>query len=271
MERRNYTVQDAQEFQKASEQLRENGFDDWSEEGIKRNADLMDEYFQQNRTIPVTVANIYKAVEARKQDFAWLSLPEAKYYKTASENPAAATFKSWFANQKTLISTGDQGFQNAVNILEEIGNGRDINLKTIQDAIMRIETPSTKFSTRKRPPLHYVPTSRPADPRQHQSDGEGFLGKTNEPRWKRVQREREEREAAERAKQPGAAALTASAVAEAKHKAASIKGGTHAETEEIGRVFVTAGTEIDWPATLQARLTLQKSFNRAQEVRRFVR
>jgi hypothetical protein len=273
MERRIYTEADAREFDNASAQLRQNGFDDWSAEGIKRNADLMDEYFQQNR-VPVTIANIYRAVEARKQDFAWISLAEARYNIIAAENPVAATaFKSWFDSQKTVINTGDEGFQNAVNILEEIGKGRNVDSKTIQDAIARIEAPASKFSTRIRPPLHYVPVSRPVDPRQHQDDGTGFLGKNvNETRWQRLSRERSEREAAE-AKSAGAIASAQSAAAlETKRQADELRGNTHAESEQIGRVFVTtAGTEIDWPATLQARLALQKSFQKHREVSRFTR
>lgn len=53
-QRREYTAQDSQEIERASVELRENGFDDWSEEGVRINAALVDEYFQQNPTVPVT-------------------------------------------------------------------------------------------------------------------------------------------------------------------------------------------------------------------------
>ena len=69
----------------------------------------------------------------------------------------------------------------------------------------------------------------------------------------------------------GTAAASAAAIREAKEKAEQLRGNTHAESEQIGGVYVTAGTEIDWPVTLQARLKLQQTFNRAQEVRRFIR
>jgi hypothetical protein len=120
--------------------------------------------------------------------------------------------------------------------------------------------------------LHFLPERSKQDPRQHHDDGTGFLGKhVNEPRWKRLQREREEREAAERAKQSGTAASVT--VREAQRRAEELRGNTHSETEQLKRLFVTIpGTsEIDWPSTEAARLNLQKSLNRAQEVRRFIR
>jgi hypothetical protein len=111
------------------------------------------------------------------------------------------------------------------------------------------------------------------DPRQHQSDGTGFLGKNlNEPQWKRVQREREEREAAE--SKSGAPASAQSATArEAQRRAEELRGNTHSETEQLKKLFVTIpGTsEIDWPTTEAARLNLQMSLNKAQAVRRFIR
>lgn len=112
------------------------------------------------------------------------------------------------------------------------------------------------------------------DQRQHQDDGTGFLGKeVNEPRWKRIQREREEREAKEAANQRSGASVQSVTVREAQRRAAELRGNTHSETEQLMKLFVTMpGTsEIDWPSTEVARLNLQKSLNKAQAVRRFIR
>jgi hypothetical protein len=116
-----------------------------------------------------------------------------------------------------------------------------------------------------------MPKAAP-DPRQHKDDGTGFLGDrpVNEPRWKRVQREREERE-----KRDGINRSEASShsimISEAKRKAEELRGATHSESDQLLRIFVTSGTEIDWAATLQARLQMQKQFNKHREVSRFIR
>jgi hypothetical protein len=268
MERRTYSSQELEQVNKAEQMLHAKGLD----EGSERIADLLDGYFQTNRAVPVTVEAIVKLVEAQP-GLKWLSPAELEYRRIAAVNPAAAEqLADWLAKQGgrpgALIHTGDQGFQNSANILAEL-RGREINAKTILEAIGRIGAPSSRFDTRKRPPLHYLPTPRPVDPRQHRDDGNDGGRKTNEPYWKRVQREREEREAAE-----AKSGVTASTVVrEAQRTAEELRGNTHSESEQLHRLFVTtSGTsEIDWVQTLAARLNLQKSLNKAQEVRRFIR
>src|SRR5712691_6123045 len=89
-ERRNYTAQEAEQFTKADEQLRKNGLDSWTTEGTQTNADLIDQFFQANPTVPVTVTNIYRAVEERKSEFVWLSSAAAEWYQTAQNNSELA-------------------------------------------------------------------------------------------------------------------------------------------------------------------------------------
>jgi hypothetical protein len=274
MERRIYTVQDAGEFEKASEQLRQNGFDDWTTEGIKRNADLMDEYFQQNRAIPVTVANIYKAVEARKQNFAWVSLAQAKYNLVAvQETDRANALANWLATQGKpgqLISTGDQAFEN-LTLLLTVLRGYEISPARIRDAEDRIaHQPGKK--------LHYVQAPRrtePISPAAKADDGTPFLGDTaerlNEPAWVKRSRERAEREAKEAANQPSSTSLREVAIREARRKAEELRGATHSESNQLQKIFVTQGTEIDWVQTLAARQQMAAQFAKAQAVRRFVR
>jgi hypothetical protein len=262
----------------AEKGLREAGLDvDF--EYAEKNANLILNHFEQNPRIPVTVESIYKFIEQRKNDFVWRTPAQRDYDKVAAENPAAAQqVAEWLVQHGgrpgALIHTGDQGFQNSWNILEEI-RGREINDQTIREAIGRIEAPVSKFATRKRPALHRVPTPRPVDPRQHQDDGTGFLGKNvNEPNWKRVQREREEREAAE-AKSGAAASVAASAAAvrEAKRQAEELRGAHHSDDAQLQSIFVMVpGThDVDWVATLRSRLALQKSLQKHRETARFIR
>jgi hypothetical protein len=66
---------------------------------------------------------------------------------------------------------------------------------------------------------------------------------------------------------------TSSVQAAAQVEAESLKGNTHSETEQLGRVFVTLpGTsEIDWIQTLDSRQAFQRRLNNQQAVRRFIR
>jgi len=267
--RREYTAKDVEQINEAELHLRARGLD----EENQRIVDLIDQHFQANLTVAVTAVNVIKLVEAQP-GLKWLSPAELDYRRIAAENPAAAEkLADWFATQGhpgTLVNTGDLYFQNASNLLQEL-RGRDVNSATIDGAIGRIGASTSKFSTRKRPPLHFVYQSRPQDPRQHQADGTGFLGTNlNEPHWKRVQREREARDAAN---QQSGVSVQSVVVREAQQKAEQLRGNTHSESEQLARLFVTTpGTsEIDWPNTLAARLNLQKSLNKAQEVRRFIR
>src|SRR5258708_29887930 len=74
-ETREYTAQELQAFGAAGKQLSENGFDVWTD-GKEHNMALLNEYFQTNGNVPVTAANIFKAVEARKTEFRWVSPSE---------------------------------------------------------------------------------------------------------------------------------------------------------------------------------------------------
>jgi hypothetical protein len=262
MERRNYSSQEIEQVNKAEEILRAKGLD----EGNERIVDLLDGYFQANRAVPATVQAIVKLIEAQP-GLKWLSAAELEYRRIAAENPAAAQqLADWLAKQGkpgTLVNTGEQFFVNMSLLLIEL-RGRPVDSQRIHEAMGRIS-----FKPGRQ--LHFLPETRKQDPRQHQDDGTGFLGKhVNEPRWKRIQREREEREAREAASQRSASSQSV-AVREAKEKSESLRGSTHSETEQLQKMFVTSGTEIDWQATLASRLQMQKTFDRQREVRRFIR
>jgi len=268
--KKEYTAQDIEQVNRAEEQLRAKGLD----EGTERIVDLLDRYFQANQAVPVTAAAIVKLVEAQP-GLKWLSAAELEYRRIAAENPAAAQqIWDWMAKQGkpgTLVNQqGDQFFQNMSLLLLTL-RGYDINPKTIQDAENRIANkPGSK--------LHYVQAPRremgTITEAAKNDDGVPFLGRNlNEPEWVKRSRARSERDAKEAANQPSSTSLRAIAAREAQSKAEELRGNTHAETEQLQRVFVNhSGTsEIDWSQTLSARQSLQQSFNRAQQVRRFVR
>jgi arsenate reductase-like glutaredoxin family protein/predicted nucleic acid-binding Zn-ribbon protein len=274
--RREYTAAEIQEINKAAAQL--HGFDE-SPEGSEHNADIFDEYFQKNRHIPITVENVVKCVQARKQDFKWLSQAQVEYNKVANQEPDRANLlANWLASQgkpEQLVNTGDQAYDNLRLLLQAL-RGYQIDSTTISHAIDRIlHSPGPQK-------LHYVPKPRRTEPISEAAkndNGVGFFAgdmvKNADGSWrsKSPAEQRREREAAERAKQPDEASAQSAAAREAQRQAQQLRGNSHSEDGQLQKIFVTTpGTsEINWPATYQARLSLQKSLNKAQEVRRFIR
>lgn len=124
MERREYTAHDGEQFTRAEEQLSKKGLDKWTQAGIQNNADLLDEYFQINPTVPVTVANIFKCVAAREQDFRWLSQAQADWYQTAQKNlelaNQLAAFLATQGRPGQLANEGDLLFENLLLLFNEI-------------------------------------------------------------------------------------------------------------------------------------------------------
>jgi hypothetical protein len=283
MERRNYTAQDAQEFEKASEQLRQNGFDDWTQDGIAHNADLIDQYFQTNRAVPVSVANIYKAVEARKSDFKWVSLAQAKYNMVATQEPDRANqLSNWLATQGSkpgqLMSQGDEAFEN-LRLLLSMLRGYEINTTTIFHAIDRVQA-------KPGPKLHFVRVPRRTEPLSSaaKSDKNYEPGKlfsrsdmvqNADGTWrsKTYAEQVRDREVQQAIDQPSAATISSRAAAEAKRQSEELRGATHSETEQLQRLLVTApGTsEVDWVQTLAARQQMQSQFEKHRAVSRFIR
>src|SRR5258708_29846215 len=80
--RRQYTETDLEQFQEAEKAL---NIDAWTASS-SHNANLIDAFFQAHKELPVTVQNIYRAVEERKNEFVWLSQAEADYRKAAQLN-----------------------------------------------------------------------------------------------------------------------------------------------------------------------------------------
>ena len=254
MTTRQATAQDLQEMAEAIRQLRENGWDDFTQQGSQRNADLLVEYFDQNPATPITVVTIFQAVEARKNDFKWVPKSAVEYFKVASEHPqAAAALETWYGNQRHLVNDKeDQRYQNLASLLVEL-RGREINPTTIAQAEGRIGyKPGRK--------LHYVPAPRKVSAAQHQDDGtkfvtdgltvqkDGSLGKSPLD-YKREARKRSEENA------PSPDNSLSIAQAEAKKECGLMRGNTHGATAAIQRMYVfkPGTTDVDWIGTRNAR------------------
>src|SRR5580692_785959 len=95
---RQYTQADEEQFAQAKQELLKNRLDFYTVEGDQHNTKLIVEFFQKNKTVPVTVENVFKAVTARQSEFKSVTPAEAEYFKNASEDIGKAMeLEHWLA------------------------------------------------------------------------------------------------------------------------------------------------------------------------------
>jgi hypothetical protein len=260
---RQYTAADEQRFAEATERLKDSRMDFWTNEGLNKNTDLIWEFFQKNRNLPVTIENIYRAVEQRKTEFVWLSQVQVDYFKIAVEDIAKATeLEHWLATQgqpAALVNSGDQAFENMALLLAEL-RGRSVTPETVHQAEGRISfKPGRK--------LHYVPLPRREHYGRHSADDDpnrkdGVFIRRADANKTPLDYAREREEAlAKNMATPQAEPATV-IEARARAEAESLHGNTHSQDAQLGRMFVNRpGGEIDWTATLAARKAMQARFS----------
>jgi len=252
----------------------------------QHNADFVMNYFENTWKEVITAETLERALPALRPHLKFKSAARLEFEKIATAEPERARqIDQWLQvhggkpGQLANTVKTDQIYENLSLLLGTLG-GYEISTPRIQDAENRIANrPGRK--------LHYVPTPRRTEPVSRaakEDDGtpfvtqgltlqsDGSLGKSPAD-YAREARARSDRDAEAANQQRSGASAQSAAIREAKNKAEGLRGNTHSEDEQIGRVFVTTpGTSsIDWSATYQARLNLQRSLNKAQEVRRFIR
>jgi len=245
-ETRQLTAQDGQQIDAAAKQLGENGFDKWTQEGISHNSDLLFEFFQANPGLPVTVANVFKAVEARKQEFKWLPQAQADWYETAKQNPELgnqlATYLATQGQVGRLVNSGDELFANLTLLFTELQSRREsVSPQTLAAAEDRISHRPGKQLVRVPQPRKTEPTSRAAkdSPGTDSTNWLGDMVKTPEGyRSKTVHEQRRDREAAEAAKaQPQTSALDASEQGWKRMADDLLQDGTHGQQNRVRAVY----------------------------------
>src|SRR5260221_24397 len=125
---RQYTQADEQQFKEAGKGLESNRLDLLGP-GAEHNLNLIDQFFQKNRNVPVTIQNVYRAVEERKNEFKWLSVAEAEWYQTAQQslelgNQLAAHLATQGHRPGQLVNHGDLLFENLTLLFKEIHSRR---------------------------------------------------------------------------------------------------------------------------------------------------
>jgi len=245
---REYTAQDLEQFNKAEEQLGKNGLDKWTQEGIQRNADLFDEYFRANPGLPVTIANVFKAVEARKQDFKWLPQAQADWYQTTQQNPDLANQLAAHLDTQgqvgRLVNSGDELFANLTLLFTELHSRREtVSPQTIANAEDRIAHRPGKQLVRVAQPRRTEPQSQAAKDSPG-TDSTNWLGRDmikapdGSYRNKNVHEQRRDREAAEAAKaQTQTSALDASEQGWKRMADDLLQDGTHSQQSRVRAVY----------------------------------
>ncbi len=276
MELRIYSSSDGAQMNAAEAQLRAKGL----AEGEERVVEVIDNHFQTYRSSPVTTDAIVKLIEATP-GLRWLTPAELEYRKVANQEPDRANvLRNWLATHQgkvgQLVNQGDEAFVTLRALLVTL-RGYQIDSTTIAHAIDRISKHQTLAYVQA--PRRTEPISAAAKADTDYSVGKPFSGSDmirnpdGSLRSKNFHEQKADRDRAEAVKQPSATSAHAAAVSAAKSKAEQLRGNTHSEDAQIQSIFVTVpGTsEINWPATLDARLTLQKSLNKHRETARFIR
>ena len=273
---RQYTEQDEKELFQAAKALSENRFDMFGP-GMQRNLDLIDKFFQKNRQLPMTVNNIFAAIEESKSEFVWLTPAEHAWYTAARQNPdlanQVATYLAGTSGRAgALVKDGDPLFENLLLLFNELQSRREsVTTQSIASAEDRI-------AHRPGRQLHRVPQPRRTEPISRaakEDDGTPFLGtgltKQSDGTWGRspADYKREQREAAERNNpQPTAQEqLTAEEYEWRKMAHELLRYGTHGQQATIKKTFDQAVTSgASWRQVFEACNSIVNQYKRAAAV-----
>jgi hypothetical protein len=171
----------------------------------------------------ITPATLAVALEKLRDRIAFYTPAQAKYKVIADEDITRANkLDDWFKGpgNTSLVKTGEEAFENSAALLIEL-RGREISAKNIHDAIGRISFKSG---------LHFVPSPRRMDPRQHQDQGEGFISKDADPHYRRGKLNHAYQEPG--SKQEAPKSLDPSE-AQWRAMAEALRGNTHSKNAEL--------------------------------------
>jgi len=229
----------------------------------QHNADIILNYFLNTWGREITEQNLNLAWEQLRGHLKLYSPAAIEYYKLADQEPDRANLlANWLATQGKagqLVNTaGDETYANLRLLLIEL-RGREITRKTISDAEGRIAYKPGRQ-------LHYVPVPKQQDPRQHESDGEPFLGR--DVNLTPAQHRERARAAYAEPDKESSSTIRGREQAAAQQEAETMRGNTHSQTEQLKKLFVydQVHREIDWVATRNARRAMKQSVERRSAV-----
>jgi hypothetical protein len=250
---REYTQQELQAVMEAEQQLRVRGLivdDSDGKDAVAQNSERISAFFELNKNVPLTVQTILAACEQMREQMRWKSSAQVEYetlYNQLSQAQKDQFGAWWFSpsTKKTILIEGEEGFNNAVKILQWM-RGRTFDSQTFNLAVTNLASTHG---------LHWAPTPRRTDPRQHQQDGKGFMSKDSVNLTARDH-------AAKRAAQSAVAAGDKPAAPATDYRAlaeSTTTGRTHSDSLRLQKLFVMQKnnpTEIDWEQTAHQRQRL---------------
>jgi hypothetical protein len=209
-------------------------------EAGRANGDLMGEYIAITWGEDITPKTLAVALEKLRDRIIFYTPAQWKYKQIADENTTRAnTLNNWFHSpgNTSLAKNGEENYQNQAALLAEL-RGREITPKNIQDAVGRAGFKSG---------LHYVPTPRTVDPRQHTPSG-SFMPKS-ESNLSAREHTRRTAEAADKA----AGRSKPTSGPDYRQLCEDLRGRNHSHTEQLRKMFVTNGSEVDYEQTYYKR------------------
>ena len=159
-------------------------------------------------------------------------------------------FTKWFDQQTSVVNQGDEGFENAANLLTEL-RGREISVQKIYEAIGRLQYRGTK--------LHFnqaVKSERPPDIRLGRHN-HAATAPAHKPgvMFDRNEINQDPLDAKRHRPDPPLEVQAETDAVERRWqtRADNVQGSSHSITQQAKRIVVTKNRRIDWEATASAR------------------
>jgi hypothetical protein len=162
------------------------------------------------------------------------------------------SFSGWFEKQTALVNgSSDEAFENAANLLTEL-RGREISIQKIDEAIGRLQYRGTTLHFNQAAKSDRPPVMRQGLPNHAATASAhkpGVMFDRNEVNQDPLDAKRHKPDTEPESEAPDAVNQRW------QQKADSVRGASHAVTEQAKRILVTIpGTsQIDWEATAAAR------------------
>ena len=257
---REYSSTDLAAFQQVEPLLRNAGMDVDHEYAVA-NAKPITDYFENNRNTAISVQSIVDFVYAKPKLFKIRTPAQRRFDAVVATEGVlrGQQMLDYLAGQRSLINSGDQLFENAAELLQEL-HGRPITPESVHAAIGRISAPTSRFDTRRRGQLHFAHgPARKLSQAAQQDDPNRKHGVFIE-KFSNGPASLHHNHAHDTEDTPTTPATITGA---AQSEALSIRGNTHSQTVMLQKIFVTklGTTDVDWNATLEARRRMQQEFS----------
>jgi hypothetical protein len=168
---RQYTDVEKQEFGKAQEAMKEQNYDWWTVDGIRKNTVVIHQHFNkvENRNTPLTFASVVHFVNsiAAQRRFATVTPAQKEFYALEKTQAAVDAVNAYLQKQGgrpgTLSNQGDALYQNATALLKQLNGRQDIDSVILDRMAQQIQNkPGSK--------LVWLKMEKAPNPYQHRAE-----------------------------------------------------------------------------------------------------